>query len=57
MFRPVRLLQGTAGDQPGALEVQVGLGAEKVEVAVVVQNTEAVPICDRSEDEVDRGKR
>src|SRR3954464_811594 len=42
-----------ARHQPGTFEVQVGLGAKNVEVAVVVQNAKAVPVRGRREDEVD----
>lgn len=43
-----------AWNQPDALEIQVGLGAEKVEVTVVMQDPEAVSIRDRGKEEVDR---
>lgn len=53
-MRPISEL--AARNQPDALEVQVGLGTKEIEVAVVVQDAEAVPIGDRGEDEVNRGQ-
>lgn len=43
-----------AWNQPNTLEVQISLGAEEIEVAVIVQNADTVLVRDRSQDEIDR---